>query len=115
MSTENTKRNFTLTSLLIIAIVCGIIYFAGSFISSIFNPINRVYDSYDKICSIRTNYADGTIDIFVASNTLIDPTIYETRYKLDDLNKSKFIILDNSVALPTMQDNILHIPDTYPK
>ena len=80
--------------------------------TNLFNPINRVYSDYDKIIKISTDYENETIEITVASKAFFDPGT-TTVYDLNRLFESNLIVIDNSVYMPTLIDNVLHIPDHY--
>lgn len=77
-----------------------------------FNEVNRVYADYDKILSIQTDYENEEVHITMASTSFFNPP-KETVYKLSRVLESRMIIIDNSVHIPTMIDDVLHIPDTY--
>ena len=103
----------TTGNVIFLAIVAFVVLFAIYFSRrNVVNDANRIYMNYTNIVQIRTDYAQSEMHVIFAGDTMLEPT-KECIYKLDDINESDIILIDNSVTCPTPIDKVLHIPDTY--
>lgn len=83
--------------------------------STVLNNLNRIYDEYDLITNISTDYVEEKITITTGSMSWFDVFDNTETYNLQQVYDSPLFDLDNSVTAPTMVDGIVHIPDTYPR
>ena len=110
------KINNLWLTVVVICTVIAVLFVITPFIKgTLVNDINRVYDQYDLITEIKTDYIAETITISTGSTSWFDVTDKTKTYKLQKVYLSSIIEIDNSVYAPTIIDGILHIPDTYPR
>lgn len=98
--------------LVVMCVVYGVTYFAKH---DLLNNLNRVYDRYDKITKITTDYEKETITFYIASDMWFYDAPKGETYKLQQVYDSDLFVIDNTVWSPTLQDYVVHIPDTFPR
>ena len=110
------KINDLWLTVIVICTVIAVLFVITPFIKgTLVNDINRIYDQYDLITQIETDYVAETITISTDSTSWFDVTDKTKTYRLQKVYLSSIIEIDNSVYAPTIIDGVLHIPDTYPR
>jgi hypothetical protein len=95
----------------VVCVIIGVIYVSKHYI---LNDANRLYDEYENICYVHVDYTNETVTFRVADFWAIQDN-KDIKVSLKSVMDSNIIVIDNSVYAPTMIDNILHIPEEYPK
>lgn len=108
-------KNLWLTVMVLVTVV-AIIFIGGPFLKgTALNDLNRIYDEYDLITQISTDYSLNEITISTGSSSWFDVYEKTKTYSLDKVYDSPVIVIDNSVYTPTLIDGVVHIPDTFPR
>jgi hypothetical protein len=112
---ENSRRGIFSGAIVLVAVASVLFVVAPILKSTVLNNLNRIYDEYDLITSISTNYIEEEITITTGSTSWFDVFDNTNTYSLQQVYDSPLFDLDNSVTAPTMVEGIVHIPDTYPR
>ena len=112
---ESKPRSFIRSVLVLVAVAAVLTVVTPILRDTVLNDLNRIYDEYDLITSISTDYTTEEITITTGSTSWFDVFDNSKTYSLGKVYNSPLFELDNSVTAPTMIEGIVHIPDTYPR
>lgn len=107
--------NIYLCCVIIIAVL-AVLFVLPTYLKNItLNDLNRIYDEYDNIVEIKTDYSLEEITITTGSTSWFDVTNNTNTYSINQVYDNPLFTIDNTVWAPTLIDGVVHIPDTYPR
>lgn len=112
---ESKPRSFVSAVIVLVAVAAVLTVVTPILRDTVLNDLNRIYDEYDLITKISTDYTTEEITITTGSTSWFDVFDNSKTYSLGKVYNSPLFELDNSVTVPTMIEGIVHIPDTYPR
>lgn len=108
-------NNLWLTVVILVTVI-AVIFVVGPILKgTALNDLNRIYDEYDLITQISTDYSLNEITISTGSSSWFDVYDKTKTYSLDKVYDNTLMEIDNSIYSPMIIDGVLHIPDTFPK
>ena len=118
MSNENNenRRSTVVGSTIVLVTIATVLFVLTPILkNTVLNNLNRIYDEYDLITNISTDYVEEEISITTGSMSWFDVFDNTNTYKLRQIYDNPLFTIDNTVTAPTMIDGVVHLPDVYPR